>query len=116
VVRRCMWSRNLVNEETLAHWGGVVAPKFTKKKILLSEIFLIPVDTVKHILCKKSKFDSKDFTKAVHCTKFNIHRNTSGRNENMKIVVCVPKSWRNKQKIVFGVTCCDQMCVIKLLS
>ena len=29
VVRRCVWSRNLVNEEALAH-SGVVAPE-TKK-------------------------------------------------------------------------------------
>jgi len=28
VERRCVWSRNLVNEKALAHWG-VVAPKQT---------------------------------------------------------------------------------------
>jgi hypothetical protein len=31
VLRRCVWSRNLVNEDALAHWG-VVAPKLKKKK------------------------------------------------------------------------------------
>jgi len=30
VVRRCVWSRNLVNEEALAQGGGAVAPKQTK--------------------------------------------------------------------------------------
>jgi hypothetical protein len=31
VVRRCVWSRNLVNDEALAHWGvGAVAPKTTQ--------------------------------------------------------------------------------------
>jgi hypothetical protein len=30
VVRRCVWSRNLVNEEALAHWGAV-APKTNKQ-------------------------------------------------------------------------------------
>ena len=31
VVRRCVWSRNLVNEEALAHWGGCRAKNKTKK-------------------------------------------------------------------------------------
>ena len=31
VMRRCVWSRNLVNEEVLAHWGAV-APKERKKE------------------------------------------------------------------------------------
>jgi hypothetical protein len=33
VVRRCVWSRNLVNEEALAHWGAVV-PKNKKTSVL----------------------------------------------------------------------------------
>ena len=28
MVRRCAWSRNLVNEKAMAHWGAV-APKTT---------------------------------------------------------------------------------------
>ena len=31
VVRRCVWSRNLVNEKALIHWGAV-APKTNKQK------------------------------------------------------------------------------------
>ena len=31
VVRRCVWSRNLVNKEALAHWGAV-APKTNKRE------------------------------------------------------------------------------------
>jgi hypothetical protein len=27
MVRHCVWSRNLVNEEALAHWGAVVPEK-----------------------------------------------------------------------------------------
>jgi len=30
VVRRCVWSRNLVNEQALAHWGAV-APKTNRQ-------------------------------------------------------------------------------------
>jgi len=35
VVRRCVWSRNLVNEKALANWGGgAVAPDTnTKRKV-----------------------------------------------------------------------------------
>ena len=36
VVRRCMWSRNLVNEEALAHWWAV-EPNGGKKKIVIAE-------------------------------------------------------------------------------
>jgi hypothetical protein len=33
VVRRCVWSRNLVNEEALAHWG--LSPQKQTKQIML---------------------------------------------------------------------------------
>jgi hypothetical protein len=33
VVRRCVWFRNLVNEEAMAHWG-TVAPKTKNKQVM----------------------------------------------------------------------------------
>ena len=36
LVRRCVWSRNFVNEEALGHWGAV-APKTNKQTILSNE-------------------------------------------------------------------------------
>ena len=39
VVCRCVWSRNLVNEEALAHWeGGAVAPNENKYILLLPDL------------------------------------------------------------------------------
>jgi hypothetical protein len=80
--------------------GSADTPKKNKKKENKSykaELVLIPVDEVKHLLCRKTKFDSTDFTKAVHCTNFNLSHNTTGGNENMKIIVCVLRSWTNKR-------------------
>jgi len=39
VVHHCVWSRNLVNEEALAHWGTVTPKKQTNKLLLLIGIF-----------------------------------------------------------------------------
>jgi hypothetical protein len=68
-----------------------------KNKSYKEKLVLIPVDKVKNLLCRKTKFDSTDSTKAVHCTKLSISRITTGHNENMVIIVCVLKSWRNKK-------------------
>jgi len=43
-MRLCVWSRNVVNEEALAHWGGSVAPK-TKQTLQLIVSLLI-VDNI----------------------------------------------------------------------
>jgi hypothetical protein len=42
VVRRFLWSRNVVNEEALAHWGvgGVGGCCYTKNKELISELLI----------------------------------------------------------------------------
>jgi len=40
-VRRCVWSRNLVNEEAMAHWGAV-SPKTTKHTLYKSLIIDTP--------------------------------------------------------------------------
>jgi len=41
VMRRRVWSRNLVNDESLAHWGAVVPPP--QKKIIFGEVCLYQV-------------------------------------------------------------------------
>jgi hypothetical protein len=38
MLRRCVWSRNLVNEEALAHLQAV-APKINKHPLLLIKIY-----------------------------------------------------------------------------
>jgi len=48
----CVWSRNLVNEEALAHWGGAVAPK-TKTKMYIkckTDRFAIYIDCLRRVL------------------------------------------------------------------
>jgi hypothetical protein len=39
VVRRCVRSRNLVNEEALAHWGGLLR-KIQKKNTLVTNVVI----------------------------------------------------------------------------
>ena len=47
MVRRCVWSRNLVNEETLAHWGGgCCAKKSAVLKQILYKLSLIAHKTL----------------------------------------------------------------------
>jgi hypothetical protein len=42
-VRRCVWSRNLVNEEALAHWGGAVVPKTNKQYVTQNDSLHISI-------------------------------------------------------------------------
>jgi len=37
VVLRCVWSRNLVNEEALAHWGAVVPKTYKQTNSLITD-------------------------------------------------------------------------------
>ena len=69
VMRRCVWSRNFVNEEALAHWGAV-APKTNKQTssqnptcdkthhVIGDEFFVLNVLTVSAI---KMNNNSGDF-------------------------------------------------------
>jgi len=41
LMRRCLWSRNTVNEKALAHWG-TVAPKTNKKDYMTCKHFFWP--------------------------------------------------------------------------
>ena len=70
VVSRCVWSRNVVNDEALAHWGAV-APKQTK---------LLPSNlTIKELLAGVSLRRPGFHPRALH-VGFVVDRMTLWRN------------------------------------
>jgi len=55
VVRRCVLSRNLVNEEALAHWGAVVPLKYALRRSGFSEAFVRQMDQDGKLFWKNSE-------------------------------------------------------------
>ena len=67
MVRRCVRSRNLVNEEALAHWGAV-APKNKQTNL--------PVNLTTSNLTNCSRVLIEKLTIAQHANKFQVNQYT----------------------------------------
>ena len=78
MVRHCVWSRNLVNDEALAHWGAV-SPETNKQTLIRVQIMELTSVKIFSILSLFSlmlaKYSPHKFVVCVSCNIIRLYTN-----------------------------------------